>query len=118
MADFETEFPELANAKVLFGLRAQGHIPTIERMLAVGEGWGAIGRAIGWEPAAAEQHYAEHLDAEKRSKCPYCGSPMKSLERDADWGTRFLWINYECGSFAEYMRREHKWHWDDGTRRC
>jgi hypothetical protein len=49
---------ELLNAPIVFGLRAQGHIPTVERMLAVGASWDEIGKAIGWTADAAEQHYA------------------------------------------------------------
>jgi hypothetical protein len=36
------------NVPVLFGLARQGHIPTIERMLAEGKSWSEIGEAIGW----------------------------------------------------------------------
>ena len=42
---------------VIFGLKAQGHIPTVERMLAEGETWAEIGKAIGWCPKTAERHY-------------------------------------------------------------
>jgi hypothetical protein len=46
-----------ANTPIKFGLRAQGHIPTIERMLASGSSWEAIGKAIGWDPQAAKEWY-------------------------------------------------------------
>ena len=46
-----------SNVRVLFGLKAQGHIPTIERMLAAGDSWNEIGKAIGWDPETAKQHY-------------------------------------------------------------
>jgi hypothetical protein len=47
----------LAGAELQFGLRNQGHIPTVERMLGEGQSWDAIGRAIGWDPAAAREWY-------------------------------------------------------------
>ncbi len=42
---------------VVFGLRAQGHLPTIERMLADGASWQAIGKTIGWCPDTAREWY-------------------------------------------------------------
>ena len=47
----------LDNAPVVFGLRAQGHIPTIQRMLSEGKTWDEIGEVINWEPATARRHY-------------------------------------------------------------
>lgn len=47
--------------KVKFGLRAQGHIPTIERMLSEGKSWDDIGRAIGWHGSTAKEWYAREL---------------------------------------------------------
>ena len=41
----------------VFGLKAQGHIPTIQRMLAEGKTWEDIGREIGWDPGTAEEFY-------------------------------------------------------------
>lgn len=53
---------EIGNKKVVFGLVAQGHIPTIEKMLAEGNNnWYAIGRAIGWDGQTAERHYRNYL---------------------------------------------------------
>lgn len=48
---------------VKFGLRAQGHLPTIERMLADGAGWDAIGSAIGWHGDTARQWYERERGA-------------------------------------------------------
>lgn len=45
--------------QIKFGLRAQGHIPTIERMLAEGCTWPQIGFAIGWCPETAKRWYYE-----------------------------------------------------------
>ena len=50
----------LLNAPVRFGLVAQGHIATIEAMLAEGQGWEAIGDKIGWCPKTAEEHYQRY----------------------------------------------------------
>lgn len=47
----------LSSKPVLFGLRAQGHLPTVERMLAEGASWEKIGRKIGWDGATAERFY-------------------------------------------------------------
>jgi len=46
------------DVKIAFGLRAQGHLPTIERMLRDGKTWKEIGAAIGWCPITAERFYA------------------------------------------------------------
>jgi hypothetical protein len=47
--------------RVRFGLEAQGHIPTVERMLDEGCCWPEINRAIGWAGDAAEKNYMRHL---------------------------------------------------------
>ncbi len=47
----------LLAAPVVFGLRAQGHMPKIEEMLAAGHSWFGIGRAIGWCPETLKRHY-------------------------------------------------------------
>lgn len=46
-----------SHVPVKLGLRAQGHIPTIERLLADGASWDVIGRAIGWHGDTARQWY-------------------------------------------------------------
>jgi hypothetical protein len=48
---------------VVFGLRAQGHIPTIERMLAEGASWPEIGDAIGWCPDTAREWFKRDQEA-------------------------------------------------------
>ena len=45
-------------AEVKIGLRAQGHLPTVERMLAEGKSWAEIGKAIGWNGDAAARWFA------------------------------------------------------------
>ena len=57
----EKEYPDLANARVLFGLKAQGHIPTIERMLKENKSWEEIGQEIGWLPKTAQEHYERYV---------------------------------------------------------
>lgn len=47
----------LGDTPIQFGLRQQGHMPTIARMLAEGATWEAIGKAIGWTPDAAREWY-------------------------------------------------------------
>jgi hypothetical protein len=46
-----------AGLKVQFGLRQQGHLPTIEQMLKEGKSWEEIGQAIRWDPETAKQWY-------------------------------------------------------------
>jgi hypothetical protein len=55
----------LGNAQCVFGLVAQGHIPTIEAMLAKWNTWDEIGKAIGWCGDAACEHYIRHLQRER-----------------------------------------------------
>ena len=50
-------FESLMDKPVVFGLTAQGHLPTIEAMLGQGASWQMIGKAIGWCPITAERHY-------------------------------------------------------------
>ena len=57
MGWIEDRYPEIANAKIAFGLRQQGHLPTVERMLADGKSWEEIGKAIGWCPITAKEFY-------------------------------------------------------------
>jgi hypothetical protein len=49
-----------ADVRVEIGLRQQGHMPTVERMLGEGKSWDEIGKAIGWHgPTVAEWYEAE-----------------------------------------------------------
>lgn len=45
----------LGDIPVAIGLRQQGHMPTVARMLGEGASWEEIGKAIGWQVAAAEK---------------------------------------------------------------
>lgn len=46
-----------SGVQIKFGLRAQGHIPTIQRMLEEGHSWQAIGEAIHWDPDTAREWF-------------------------------------------------------------
>ena len=50
-----------SDQRVLFGLEAQGHIPTVEAALSEGTDWQEIGRRIGWDGETARQYYERHL---------------------------------------------------------
>ena len=39
---------KFGDTEILFGLIAQGHIPTIEKMLEDGKLWEQIAKEIGW----------------------------------------------------------------------
>ena len=63
----------LGKLPVVFGLRQQGHVPTIRQMLLDGHSWKDIGTAIGWMPETAERHfgmvaYQEWVDLESKVK--------------------------------------------------
>lgn len=50
------------SVRIAFGLEAQGHIPTVENMLALGCDWQEIGRTIGWDGETAKQYYERHME--------------------------------------------------------
>lgn len=52
---------QIAGARFVFGLEAQGHIPTIEAMLAEQADWQEIGRRIGWDGEVARAYYKRYL---------------------------------------------------------
>ena len=47
--------------RLVFGLEAQGHIPTVEVMLSEGCDWIEIGRRIGWDGETAKQYYERYI---------------------------------------------------------
>jgi len=67
-----SNYPELTaaleNMPVLFGLVAQGHIPTIENMLTEHKSWEEISDVIGWVPGTAKEHYDRYL-ATRQADC-------------------------------------------------
>jgi hypothetical protein len=64
-----------ANVEVRIGLEQQGHIPTIERMLAEGKSWFEIGHTIGWHGPTAKQWYGFHKE---RGVAPQAEAPTNS----------------------------------------
>ena len=48
---------ETCGLKVRIGLRQQGHMPTVERLLAEGRTWDEIGKEIGWHGPTAKKWY-------------------------------------------------------------
>jgi len=56
---------EIMDMPILFGLEAQGHIPTIEKMLSEGKSWEEIGKTIGWCHDTAKEHYERYLSCKK-----------------------------------------------------
>lgn len=71
---------EILNAPVVFGLAAQGHIPTVERMLAEGRSWDEIGDVIGWCGNAVERFWGYHLSSVERAKA--AGLPLSPVKSD------------------------------------
>jgi hypothetical protein len=54
---------EAGKIPVVIGLRAQGHIPTVEKMLEEGSSWAEIGKAIGWDGDTAKEWYGYELNS-------------------------------------------------------
>lgn len=64
--------------KVVFGLEAQGHLPTIERILNKWNDevdmtysihvWEEIGREIGWCPFTAALHYFNYMNKKNKAE--------------------------------------------------
>lgn len=52
---------DIPDGPILFGLEAQGHIPTVEAALEEGADWKEIGRRIGWDGETARTYYDRHL---------------------------------------------------------
>lgn len=51
----------VGSTPIIFGLEAQGHIPTIEAALSEGADWQEIGRRIGWDGETAKSYYERHI---------------------------------------------------------
>lgn len=72
----KTDVPKLADVlddarvKVCIGLEQQGHILTVEKMLAEGKTWEEIGEVIGWYGPTAEEWYGLYLKAREESQAP------------------------------------------------
>ena len=57
----------LNNTPVLFGLEAQGHIPTVEHMLNKDCSWDEIGKEINWIGDAVKEDYKEYLSRKSKT---------------------------------------------------
>jgi len=82
MSDAPNEGREEKPVKALFGLEAQGHIDTIERILNEHNWsndwiWSLIGKEIGWAPSTACAFYVTHL----RDQLSKEREKVQSLER-------------------------------------
>ena len=60
-----SEILRSSGARIRFGLEAQGYIPTVEAMLALGSTWAEIGSAIGWHGPTVERFYSMYLERRK-----------------------------------------------------
>jgi hypothetical protein len=64
MEDFAKKLDK-KDLKIVFGLEAQGHIPTIEKILddlgSNDYAWEKIGKEIGWCDKTARNHYITYL---------------------------------------------------------
>lgn len=75
------------NAKVVFGLVKQGHIPVIEEMLSVGKNWDEIAAKIGWLPATAREYYERYAQRQKNPEselveiCPLLAKSVEILNK-------------------------------------
>jgi hypothetical protein len=81
---------EIPDVQVCFGLRAQGHLPTIRRMLKEGASWEEIGAAIGWQGKAAAEWFdredlADRMLESAASRIEAQGCRCREL-KDARWG--------------------------------
>lgn len=92
----DAELAELLdNAPIVFGLRAQGKLPTIEKMLSDGASWDEIGKAIGWCPKTAQEHWQRAAVAELAAL---------RAQRDAERAARAsLIVGWRCMSKWEYQ---------------
>lgn len=71
-ADDQEFVEKILNQRILFGLRAQEHLPTIRRMLADGASWEEIGKEIGWDAVTAREHYGWEVKPRPKP-CEECG---------------------------------------------
>ena len=72
--------PYLLKAPVCIGLRAQGHLPTIEKMLERGAAWDEIGKEIGWDGDTAKEWY-EYEQGSKQKQLGKHNMEMKEEDK-------------------------------------
>lgn len=89
-----------AGLQVKFGLRQQGHLPTIKRMLEECKSWEEIGRAISWDPTTAEEWYHDEqlMEMVRDKMLEEYGVGIK-----IDWDTR------QFGSFQQWVNKASTW---------
>ena len=66
------ELEKILNVPFLFGLKAQGHITTIEKMLKENKTWEEIGEVIHWCPKTAKEHYERYLASALQQRKHFC----------------------------------------------
>ena len=105
---------EIENAPVVFGLVAQGHIPTIERLIDEGKQWDEIGSAIGWCPITAREHFERYLRPVTEENC-YLGSPAgvcpllaKAVQMLRKFGSKPNVPVWERNSISEFIFQAEK----------
>jgi hypothetical protein len=59
------DFEAALDVPFLFGLSAQGHIPTVQWLLRHGADWEQIGEVIGWHGPTAEKFYKRWLERQE-----------------------------------------------------
>lgn len=106
------EFMDLfGDLPILVGLRQQGHLPTVERMLSEGRSWEEIGKAIGWDGGAAQRWYALER-ARGCLSCQHWGQPATTGHNgEPGWKTCSLDghgtpPDYDCERFRERAASE------------
>lgn len=91
----------LSDAPILFGLEAQGHIPTVESMLRDGRDWPFIGRVIGWDGETAKSYYERYLarrgapSAEKSNDLKTPGTARPTTQSVLQGVLDALWIAHD-----------------------
>lgn len=99
----------LGNAQVVFGLKKQGHIPTIQKLLAEGKHWDEIGKTIGWCPITAREHYEKYLHRPdailtvwfevENEVCPLLARAVEMLKKFGNQPDTPVWDRNDICSF-------------------
>lgn len=79
-----------------FGLRQQGHMQTVERMLRDHASWDAIGKAIGWAGSAVAESFA----TEQSIEYPIAEATRTEKDFREDWHAV-----YPCPSCQSHVDR-------------
>jgi len=103
----------LRNAKVVFGLEKQGHIPTISRLLAEGKKWDEIGEVIGWCSITAREHYEQYLHRSdaiqtiwfENEVCPLLARAVEMLRKFGNKPETPVWDRNDISSFIYHAEK-------------